>query len=177
LLASGYFFLIALAVRDGDAAGAERQMEALRRIEPYVGVRDRARVFLPLARGDVARLRGDLTTAREAYAEATRLALRFPEPGSTPFLLGSWAVYFLASGDARQAAIIQGAIESNLGRAQIDARNLRDIYLDPTVVAGSRESLGEEAYLAAFAEGQRLTLEQMLERTLASATADSPSAP
>jgi tetratricopeptide (TPR) repeat protein len=164
LLGFAYVNLAALAIRGGDADGAERNLSALQQIAPSLGLRSLLQVWL-------------LTIARESYAEALRLARR---SGATNYrfrVLERWAAYCLASGDPRNSAVVLGCLGSFSNRAQIETFGFQELWVDPATAAGARQSLGEEAYAFSFAEGQRLTLEEMLECALASATPDSAPSP
>jgi non-specific serine/threonine protein kinase len=177
ILAAAFSYLSQLAIRVGDAAEAEHDLEAYQQAVQSYGSRSIADIWLPLLRGDVARLRGDNAAARIAYVEAMRIAQQSEALQVPAWVLDSWAAYCLGLGDARQAALIVGALDSFLRRSEIEMRIGHGAWFDPTIGVKARQSLGEEGYQAAYAEGQRLGLEQMLERALASATADNSPSP
>jgi predicted ATPase len=177
VLANGYFVLANLAVRDRDAAEAEKQLTALQQVEPRLGLRAPNWSFILMLQGDVAALHGDLARARQAYVAGLRRARASEDGPSRWITLGRWASCCLVSGDAREAGVVLGALDSFYERTEIRSATSREIYVDPTIAFAARQSLGEEVYAIAFAEGKRLTLDQAIDRALASTDAENSTSP
>jgi predicted ATPase len=170
---TGYWYLATLALRDGNAAEAERQVAALRQLEPSLGPRSSVYPMIFQVQTEIALKKGNLTSAREACVEGLRFVQRVGGAQMIETMLGSWAAYCLARGDARSAAGVLGALDACFDRTELKSLLFREKFVDPAIAVRGRQTLGAEAYEAAYAEGRQLSLEQALERALASATADS----
>jgi hypothetical protein len=70
------------------------------------------------------------------------------------------------TGDARHAAYLLGAVESAL--QALDASMEAEVrHLHAQTLAAARAALGEEAFNAAWAEGEEMTLEEAVADALA----------
>ncbi len=137
--------------------------------------------------GDIAQSQGNAGQAAEHYRESLPLALKLKGPRGKEAV--GWCLLGLArvartKGRVQQAARLLGAVEPRLSfNLEFDTLNTdpaeRTAY--ERDVAEVRAQLGEEAFAALWAEGRRMTPEQVIAApdsvTLARASTTAPAAP
>jgi predicted ATPase/DNA-binding CsgD family transcriptional regulator len=155
------------------AKAAEFYQESLtlyRKVEEKEGV-----AILTSCMGRIARISGDYGRAVALYDESLRLYKELGNTLGTAQDLEGMAVLHAAFGQPESATRLWAAAEALrgvIGAPPDDAQRARH---DP-FVAAAREALGEEAFARAWAEGQKLTPEQVLDGGWEQATADPESA-
>jgi hypothetical protein len=118
-----------------------------------------------LGLGDLAAAEQDLAGALDRYRPALRMLID-EERGLAPYALDRCATVCVARGQYRRAARLFGAA-SAMPRVSGYAFLFADSAGAEEDLAAARRALGEAAFVAAWAEGRAMTVEQALEYALA----------
>jgi tetratricopeptide (TPR) repeat protein len=145
----------------GDFAGARQlHSQSLARYREY----GEPNQFIPWAYqglGQTALAQGDTSAAAQHLTEALRLFRDEGDRGAISFCLSGLAGVAVVDGEPKRAAQLYGAAESlrqSIGARQAPAsRATRE-----RLTAAAREQLGEAAFVAAWAEGQEMTVDQAI---------------
>jgi hypothetical protein len=111
--------------------------------------------------GDVARVRAEYNRATAMFRESVLLSQSAGDKFGPPYTLEALGLVAAALGDAQRAARLWGA-----------AASWREAYSEPLplnyqqdyapIVTQARTQLGDEAYKAAWSEGQAMSPEQAI---------------
>jgi predicted ATPase/DNA-binding SARP family transcriptional activator len=112
-----------------------------------------------LGLGDVACLEGDYTAARIFYQQALALQREQHNRIGIAAFLERLAGVCQAQGQPERSARLLGVAETLRERDGVPLPPMDQANYDP-IVSAARVQLGEEAFLAAWAEGRALTIEQ-----------------
>lgn len=149
-----------IALDEGDLVTAQAQLAQSLAIWRETGESWRV-VWAHTLLGRVAAGKGDLASARAIHLECLQEASAFTDHFLTAFCLDGLAQVESAEGRYAWAAHIWGAAESEREQSGVP-RALFKIVDYETNIAAVRSHLGELAFAAAWAEGQAMTLAQML---------------
>ncbi len=144
-----------VALQEGNPVQAQVLFDQSLTLRREVG--DWPRVAASLAHlGDLAYVRGDHVQAATRYAEGLELLCATPDRGAAAACLEGLALVAVADGQPEHAARLYGA-----AAAQRRGTFVLHVWDDPVArdrqVAARRAALGDEAFAAAWAEGQAMT--------------------
>lgn len=158
-------FLAVVLTYEGDHARASSYFEEGNEILRSLGGHRQGMAFSLFHLGRIARLEGDHPAARTWHAEGLELFHEAGDRRGIGYSLAGFAALSAGVGDAERAARLSGAVaslEAVLGsflEAPLQSEYERELS---TV----RETLGEEGFAAAAAEGRAMSLERAVDYAL-----------
>jgi non-specific serine/threonine protein kinase len=149
-----------IALDQGDLAMAKAELQQSLDLWRETGESWRA-VFAHTLLGRAATRKGDLARARAIHLECLKEAGAFQDHFLNAFCLDALAQALAADGLGAQAARMWGAAEFLRERSGVPLLPIEMVDYEASITA-VRARLGEPAFAAAWAEGQAMTLAQIL---------------
>jgi tetratricopeptide (TPR) repeat protein len=149
---------------EGDYARARSLQTESLLIKRRLGEK-RGLAFSVWSLGKVAQAQGDYSAARSLYQEAISTMGQLEDKGGIPFVLESFGYLAVAEGQPRRAARLLGAAETlrQITGSALPVVSRADHEREITNV---QHRLGEEAFVAAWAEGRAMPLAQAIDYAL-----------
>ena len=169
--ASIQFCFLAVAWRDrGDHGRAKRLAERGLALSREVGERQSISSAL-YTLATLAQTEGDHERARDLFAEGLTVSAELRNEADVAHCLEGLAAISAAEGRIARAARLWGAEEALLGKIETAVYTyVPDRSLRRNRVVAARSQVGEEAFEAAWAEGQAMKTEQAIEYASARST-------
>jgi predicted ATPase len=149
-----------IALVQGDLTTAQAQLDQSLALWRETGEAWRA-VFAHTLLGKVATQRGDFASARAIHLECLQEASAFTDHFLNTFCLDALAQAVAAEGQDTLAARIWGAADSEREQSGVP-RALFTVVDYETNIAAVRSRLGEPTFVTAWADGQIMTLAQIV---------------
>ena len=121
--------------------------------------------------GDATRAQGDLEAAALAYGESLEISRRLGEQVGVAICIEGFASVAQRRGQMRRAARLYGAAAGIRERVGIPQRPAQRADHEGAVAA-TRRQLGEVAFVAAWAAGRRLTVDEAVDEATTGGAAD-----
>ena len=157
LLILGNLGWVALTQKDGPLAKTrtEQALALCRQLKRTEG----EALYLPNL-GAACELAGDMAGAWECYRQALQVSLQLGDKRTLAATLETLAAYYLRTGEYAQAARYYGCTDTGytaiaMSRSTLETANREEAF------ATLRDRMGEDAFTVCFAEGQKLSLEEL----------------
>jgi non-specific serine/threonine protein kinase len=141
----------------GDLARARRTVDEAIALAGHVGIPGPT-VSLLITRGDIAAAERDWQSASRWYRQALRTATLAGARGIVAVALRHYAALCVALGEPGRAVRIFGATAS-IRKAPL---LIHIPMADEEAIASARQTLGDDEFKIAWADGQSMTLEQVM---------------
>ena len=157
-----------VAIQQGDYAAARSLLEESLRLCQEVGDRWLNAVALDTL-GDLTRVQGDYAAARSLFGESLAICRQLDDKRGIAYCLEGLAAVASAQGQHRRAAQLLAAAEALRETSGAPLRISERAQHDRDVAA-VRAGLGDEQFIAAWAEGRAMAAERAIEYALAPET-------
>jgi predicted ATPase/DNA-binding XRE family transcriptional regulator len=156
-IASKTLTLADIALMEGDVSSAQRLLEEAHSLLPREDASNTALISCIL--GDLKRMEGEMTLARQFYQEGLQQCQHFGEKSQVSRCLSGLAQLLLDQGTCEDAAYLSGAAESHLRSRDFHLRQRLDLQ---HVKESACRQLGEENFTRMWQQGFNASLEHVL---------------